>query len=315
MQVADGYLPGSRLWTDGQDYVKLYIASNYGTASILSTQTIFKECVDTKLFTTVSLQRGQNIKLVSDGDVEFIWGSGIQETEDETGRRQIIFPSTIRSARGEAIIPFNYEETKNFSDSVEDILSEIAKDINGQFPDIKPFRFDGKDQRFKFNTKNIKEWIGSCPYADKWMRTDKSKSFPNGQISLKIDAFTHRNGRTARMQEKGQALVLTEAGRDLLDYMDNSIPEFKQKENISLHDQPKWDTLYFSGGKKEKINKIDLVGFLGHIGGLKKDEIGLITVLDHWSFVAVSRGNIRAVLQKVRNEKIKGKRLKIAIAR
>lgn len=135
------------------------------------------------------------------------------------------------------------------------------------------------------------------------------------QMPLKIDAFTHRNGRTARMQEKGQALVLTEAGRDLLDYMDNSIPEFKQKENISLPEQPKWDTLYFSGGKKEKINKIDLVGFLGHIGGLKKDEIGLITVLDHWSFVAVSRDNIRDVLQKVRNEKIKGKRLKIAIAR
>jgi superfamily II DNA/RNA helicase len=135
------------------------------------------------------------------------------------------------------------------------------------------------------------------------------------QMPLKIDAFTHRNGRTARMQEKGQALVLTESGRNLLDYMDNSIPEFQQRETITLPEQPKWDTLYFSGGKKEKINKIDLVGFLGHVGGLKKDEIGLITVLDHWSFVAVSRENIHDVLHKVRQEKIKGKRLKIAIAR
>ncbi len=135
------------------------------------------------------------------------------------------------------------------------------------------------------------------------------------QLPHKEDGFVHRNGRTARMLEKGQALILTEKGRDLPDYMDNSIPEFEQNESITLPKPPKWETLYFSGGKKEKINKIDLVGFLGHKGGLKKDEIGLIIVLDHWSFVAVDRKKAKEILQTVRNEKIKGKKLKIAIAR
>lgn len=135
------------------------------------------------------------------------------------------------------------------------------------------------------------------------------------QLPLQEDAFIHRNGRTARMQEKGQALILTEAGKNLLDYMDNSIPEFVQNENITLPQAPFWDTIYFSGGKKEKINKIDLVGFLGHKAGLKKEDIGLITVLDHWSFVAVSREKISAVVKQIRSEKIKGKRLKIEISR
>lgn len=135
------------------------------------------------------------------------------------------------------------------------------------------------------------------------------------QLPHKVDAFTHRNGRTARMKEKGQALILSEAGKNLLDYMDNSIPEFKQNDEIVLPSQPKWETLYFSGGKKEKINKIDIVGFLGHKGGLKKDEIGLITVLDHWSFVAVSRSKAKDILETVSQEKIKGKKLKMAIAR
>ena len=77
---------------------------------------------------------------------------------------------------------------------------------------------------------------------------------------------------------------------------------------------PEWTTLYFSGGKKEKINKIDLVGFLSKKGQLKKDEIGLITVMDHASYVAVKKQLIKNVLRKIKTEKIKGKRLKIAIS-
>jgi len=117
------------------------------------------------------------------------------------------------------------------------------------------------------------------------------------------------------MLEKGQALILTEKGRDLLDYMPQDLPEFEQVQPITLPTPPIWNTLYFSGGKKEKINKIDLVGFLAQKGGLKKEEIGLITVLDHWSFVAVANEKIDTVLTKIRQEKIKGKKLKIDIAR
>ena len=135
------------------------------------------------------------------------------------------------------------------------------------------------------------------------------------QMPLKEDGFIHRNGRTARMLEKGQALILTEKGRALLDYMPQDLPEFEQVHPIQLPIPPIWNTLYFSGGKKEKINKIDLVGFLAQKGGLKKEEIGLIIVLDHWSFVAVANEKIDTVLTKIRQEKIKGKKLKIDIAR
>lgn len=92
---------------------------------------------------------------------------------------------TARSAIMESLgYPFNYEETKNFADSIEDILSIIAKDINSQFPNIKPFRFDIKDQRFKVNTKNVKHWIKHCPYEGSWERT------PKEAYSLAMDAFT-----------------------------------------------------------------------------------------------------------------------------
>lgn len=135
------------------------------------------------------------------------------------------------------------------------------------------------------------------------------------QLPHKEDGFIHRNGRTARMMEKGLALVLTEEGKNLPDYIDQTISEFTQAEEVQLPENPNWDTLYFSGGKKDKINKIDIVGFLAKKGGLQKDEIGLITVLDHWAFVAINREKINSILPIIISEKVKGKKLKIDIAR
>jgi ATP-independent RNA helicase DbpA len=134
------------------------------------------------------------------------------------------------------------------------------------------------------------------------------------QLPLKEDAFIHRNGRTARMKEKGQAIVLLEQGRDIPDFLNKDLTTFQVSKNLSLPEYPKWDILYFSGGKKDKINKIDLVGFLSKKGELEKHEIGLITVLDHWSYVAVPAKDIKTILHKIRREKVKGKRLKIDIS-
>jgi ATP-independent RNA helicase DbpA len=127
------------------------------------------------------------------------------------------------------------------------------------------------------------------------------------------EAYIHRNGRTARMKANGSAYLMINSDEQLPEYIDIPTSEYKiiSQEPVKSH----WVTLYFSGGKKDKINKIDLVGFLGQKGDLKKEEIGLITVLDFTSFVAVKRYQVKSVMQKVRNEKIKGKKLKIAIAK
>jgi ATP-independent RNA helicase DbpA len=76
-----------------------------------------------------------------------------------------------------------------------------------------------------------------------------------------------------------------------------------------------WVTIYFSAGKKEKINKIDFVGFLIQTGGLKKEDIGLISVLDHTSYVAVKRQVYKALLERIKDKKVKGQKLKIARSR
>jgi superfamily II DNA/RNA helicase len=127
--------------------------------------------------------------------------------------------------------------------------------------------------------------------------------------------FIHRNGRTARIQNKGNIYLMINSDEPIPDYV--SIPEKKYSlpERTTIPSNPEWVTLYFSGGKKNKINKIDLVGFLTQKGGLQKDEIGLITVLDFSSFLTVKRNRISHVLTAVKGQKIKGQKLKIDIAR
>ena len=92
-------------------------------------------------------------------------------------------------------------------------------------------------------------------------------------------------------------------------------PEFVNlPEQVRLPEPPPWTTLYIGAGKKDKISKTDIVGFLIHKGNLNKEDVGLITVLDDSSFVAVNRLKIRRVINLIKDEKIKNKKVRIAIS-
>jgi hypothetical protein len=72
--------------------------------------------------------------------------------------------------------------------------------------------------------------------------------------------------------------------------------------------------LYFGAGKKDKIGKIDIVGVLLQKGKLAKDELGLIEVLDRMAFAAVKSDKIEKVVALIRNEKMKGRKIKVEIS-
>ena len=90
---------------------------------------------------------------------------------------------------------------------------------------------------------------------------------------------------------------------------------FEIDTNAPVPNEPKFVTLYISGGKKNKINKIDIVGFLSQKANLEKADLGLIEVKDFISFAAVNKSKIKDVLKAIQNEKMKGKKYKIDIAR
>ncbi|HRD56578.1 MAG TPA: DEAD/DEAH box helicase [Ferruginibacter sp.] len=128
-------------------------------------------------------------------------------------------------------------------------------------------------------------------------------------------SFTHRNGRTARMNATGNVYVVYSSEEDLPNYVSENAQNFEMPERLTLPEKPKWGTLFIAAGKKDKINKVDIVGFLSQKGELKKDEIGLIDVKDFTAFVAVRKSKMSHVIQLVKDQKIKGKKVKIAAAK
>ena len=133
------------------------------------------------------------------------------------------------------------------------------------------------------------------------------------QLPYTEDAYIHRNGRTARMHAKGTAYAILTTAENYK-YLPDDIEEEVLSDKYKLPEASDWVTLYLAHGKKDKINKIDIVGLFLQKGNLTKEDLGLIEVKDTTSYVAVKRGKVEKLLKDLSGEKIKGKKLKLEIA-
>jgi superfamily II DNA/RNA helicase len=135
------------------------------------------------------------------------------------------------------------------------------------------------------------------------------------QLPAKEGEFIHRNGRTARMLATGTAYIILNESDKKPDYLDSSAKILKVKNSGILPKSPEFQTIYISGGKKNKLNKFDIVGFFSQKGKLEKGDLGLIEVKDFISFAAVKATKVEDFLSLIKDEKMKGKKFKIEVAR
>ncbi|SHI49563.1 Superfamily II DNA and RNA helicase [Mesonia phycicola] len=131
------------------------------------------------------------------------------------------------------------------------------------------------------------------------------------QLPLKVEEFTHRNGRTARMNTAGTAYVLQ--------WEEEYLPEFIKTSEIAKLTEAKeklgtiWTTLFISGGRKDKISKGDIAGLLLKQGNLSKEELGLIELKQDCAFVAVPQAKAKKVIEKTNNTRLKKKKVRISV--
>ena len=133
------------------------------------------------------------------------------------------------------------------------------------------------------------------------------------QLPYTEDAFLHRNGRTARMNAKGTAYLIM-AEDEKYPFLKADIETETLKASYPSPKDSEWQTLYIAAGKKDKVNKIDIVGLLLKKGGLQKEDVGLIEVKDQTSYVAIKRKMVGQVLSTLAQERIKNKKVKIEVA-
>ena len=127
-------------------------------------------------------------------------------------------------------------------------------------------------------------------------------------LPLGSDEYVHRVGRTARWQSAGNTFFLLGPEEHLPEYVDVETDDYTLPAELPAVPQPRMATLYIGRGRKDKISKGDVVGFLCKNGGLTAAEIGRIDVYERYTYVAVARSRSPQVLKLVRNAKIKGQR-------
>ena len=129
---------------------------------------------------------------------------------------------------------------------------------------------------------------------------------------LTPETYTHRNGRTARVDASGDIYVLTGPDEELKPFIETD-GTYRPDPNAASSLKSDKATIRISAGRKEKLSKGDIVGFLCKEGGLEASEVGPITLSDHHALVAVPSAKAKALVRDLEPKKIKGNRRKLTL--
>lgn len=164
----------------------------------------------------------------------------------------------------------------------------------------------------------------------------------NYDMPNKSEVYIHRIGRSARLDRTGVAITFvsefdSQRLLDLEDYLQTSLPIHNiseldtvcidsvalsrlgvpevQKEEKGKEVRKGIMKLYIKGGKNKKIRAGDIVGAICEIDGVTGDDIGVIQVQDHQSYVDILHGKGELVLQELNKKTIKKKKVKVEKAK
>lgn len=202
----------------------------------------------------------------------------------------------------------------NYRDAVERVADYLRREGFG----VSAFH-GGMEQKqredalYKFSNGSANVFVAT-DLASRGLDIPDIQNIIHYHLPVNEQEMIHRVGRTARWDKMGQSyfIVGPEESIDQLTFLEQqtSIAELNtectQDSSVAYVPFPKMATIYIGKGKKDKISKGDIVGFLCKKGGLDPEDIGRIDVTDRYAYVAVSRDKLQQVLRLVKGEKIKG---------
>jgi len=199
----------------------------------------------------------------------------------------------------------------NLKDSIEDVSDFLKRKriSHGCFHG----GMEQKDRersliKFRNGTFNV---LLATDLAARGIDIPEMKYIIHYELPYKSDEFTHRNGRTARVNAKGTAYVLKWEKESLPDFIKNT-----KNADISKKTPLKsnyWQTLFVSGGRKDKISKGDIAGLFFKQGNLNKDQLGVIELKQDCTFVAVPASEANSLVSSLNNSRLKKKKVRISI--
>lgn len=203
----------------------------------------------------------------------------------------------------------------NFKDSIEQVSTYLDKNRTNYAC------FSGGMEQRDRERSLIKFRNGTCQIliatdlAARGIDIPEMKYIIHYELPRTLEEFTHRNGRTARVNAKGTAYVLQWKKEYLPGFIKNT-----KALDISKKAPPKplpkpryWETLFISGGRKDKISKGDIAGLFFKQGAINKDQLGIIELKQDCAFVAVPLSIANALVEKLNNSRLKKKKVRVTV--
>jgi superfamily II DNA/RNA helicase len=202
----------------------------------------------------------------------------------------------------------------NQRDAVEKVSAYLTqRKLANEFFHGKLEQPDRERALSKFRNGSCSVFI-STDLASRGLDIPEIKNVVHFDIPVRLDEYVHRNGRTARMEAEGSAFSLLAANEDLPGFILPLPAPYLLPALTSAPSKSEWATIYIGKGKKDKLSKMDVVGFMFKKGELAREELGMVEVKDYYSYVAVKVNKVNEVLRLVGNEKIKNMKTRIELA-
>ena len=207
--------------------------------------------------------------------------------------------------KGESSLVFcNYRETV---ERVSDYLTKMGVE-NGCFHGGME-QLDRERALAYFRNGSITVFI-STDLASRGLDIADVKHVIHYHLPVNEEAYVHRNGRTARMHAEGDAYLILNETETVPEYVTREPDEFFLPNVAKKPVVSEWKTIVINRGKRDKLSKKDVVGFLFQKGGLDKEDLGIVEIKESCAFAAVKREKVKGLLARIRDEKIKNMRAK-----
>ena len=243
----------------------------------------------------------------------------IKERENQLKVKTVISPGKDKSTMLLKLLSFEGDKPGIIFCNFKETIQEVSSFLNRKGIDHSCFQggMEQKDRerallKFRNGTHRL---LLATDLAARGIDIPEIQFIIHFQLPIKYEEFIHRNGRTARMNKGGTAYVIKTEKEELPDFIH---PEtyWDGLENISELDLPKQtntNTLFISGGRKDKISKGDIAGLFLKKGNLEKNELGNIELKQDCAFVAVPSAKADRLISKLNNSRLKKKKVRIFI--
>lgn len=196
----------------------------------------------------------------------------------------------------------------NFKDSIHrisDFLAERGIEHGCYYGGLEQIDRERCLIKFRNGTHQL---ILATDLAARGLDIPELKFIIHYHLPMRSHEFSHRNGRTARMNADGTAYVIKWVDEELPDFIGSLDEEFIR--DAERREWSEWGTVFISGGRKDKISKGDIAGFLFKQCDLNKEEVGIIELKNDCAFVAIHTSRIEFAIDKLDNARIKKRKIR-----